>query len=946
MDPLSALSIAAAVVQFVDFGSRLLIRTWDRYRRFEENKSKQGPEGAKTTYTEDDELEKISRQISQLDHGVQEAAERLPPGWLSTPAKDQLEKLRDECSNVHREFQDVITRIRHRPLDRFPIAGQITRFALAGIWNSEKIRVMQNRLKELQDLVMSVVLFCLWESSKKTAQWEYQFSSQLDELVGVVRKVEDSTSKICQNLTSRDAIRSVSVLQVAEDVSASLDHKPGMNSLRETYKSRAGATRALLPLIEAGQAISLRQVADNIVQTLEHQDLNISLIGEELTALLWRPDWRMDKFKHERLIGQEFAHMNLPKLVEHITADLCFTAFTAREEAITHSFKETYAWIFSRQPKESNGELLWPSFPEWLEGGCESPYWITGKPGSGKSTIMKFIVENNLTASGLKRWSEPLPLLTLSYYAWNSGYSMQKSWEGLKRTLIFQALKLNPKLISSITPRRWTLAYALRGTRSFPRWETWEVEESFNFLLQECGKSVKIALFIDGLDEFDIPPLKVVELIHGLQTTGAGSSIKLCVASRPWTEFDDAFYDGPTLQMHLLTQDDMTTFVTHQFDKSRGFQEMKHIYPNEASSLAGEIVSKAQGVFLWVSLVVRSLLRSLSEGTRMSDIRKTLEQLPSDISSLYDAVWHGISEKNRYEASWMMQFTMAAHGPMPWFTMWLADESKTARVDIDLLPNDIKYHAKISLKRRLATRTRGILEIAGQNVDFSHRTARDWAAQQQVWENICSVGQNTVDPYLMLTEAETLVLSEPGKALNYSHDNLWEAIYKVLWYATRVIDSAENTPRLIDILDFFDQRVLMTWHQAQPPWPKEWKLASGQHWSERQNRTQAGRRNTFLGIVAQFGILPYVREKVLSDKTALRQKSSKECVGLLENAQNGFRHFMAGDFRPPVELPELLVDDDVVEFLYDQGVTRKISKAIKGPLVSRLSSILKRNSKV
>ena len=47
---------------------------------------------------------------------------------------------------------------------------------------------------------------------------------------------------------------------------------------------------------------------------------------------------------------------------------------------------------------------------------------------------------------------------------------------------------------------------------------------------------------MDGLDEFQGKPEKILSLLHGILSL---PSVKLCVASRPWTEFKDAFHHQP-----------------------------------------------------------------------------------------------------------------------------------------------------------------------------------------------------------------------------------------------------------------------------------------------------------------------------------------------------------------------------------------------------------------
>ena len=59
---------------------------------------------------------------------------------------------------------------------------------------------------------------------------------------------------------------------------------------------------------------------------------------------------------------------------------------------------------------------------------------------------------------------------------------------------------------------------------------------------------------IDGLDEFDGNPKDLVDLILGIAKY---SHVKVCVASRPWLVFSDAFEDRPSLRLEHLTRNDV-----------------------------------------------------------------------------------------------------------------------------------------------------------------------------------------------------------------------------------------------------------------------------------------------------------------------------------------------------------------------------------------------------
>jgi hypothetical protein len=67
----------------------------------------------------------------------------------------------------------------------------------------------------------------------------------------------------------------------------------------------------------------------------------------------------------------------------------------------------------------------------------------------------------------------------------------------------------------------------------------------------------------------------VLELIHHIS---AREGIKVYVASRQWTEFNNAFYENLMLRMQGLATADMAHLVEFKFERNRGFLELKKIF--------------------------------------------------------------------------------------------------------------------------------------------------------------------------------------------------------------------------------------------------------------------------------------------------------------------------------------------------------------------------------
>jgi hypothetical protein len=689
-------------------------------------------------------------------------------------------------------------------------------------------------------------------------------------------------------------------------------------------------TEVISSLIKARQSISLQRVGQKITEALtSSSSADAKNIRSELVRLLWDKRWTLDNsmamFETDRVHGKP----DLTDVGKDISHGLYFESMYDREDAVANNFDTTYEWIFQHEPKKSDGKDLWYSFPVWLAEESKSPYWITGKPGSGKSTIMKLIAHPDRLRTFLQPWAKSSPILITNYYAWNSGLNMQKAWEGLKKTVLHQVLNQRPSAAPIIARRRWALFQTLRGMADFPDWEEWEINESFQALMNECGKSMAMVLFVDGLDEFEIPPATVVSHIRSM-ANDAAHGIKICIASRPWTEFEDAFNDGPMLQMHLLTEDDMMTFVTKSFQENRGYIELKSVYPCQVAKLTDDVVQKADGVFLWVSFVVMELIDLFTAGDSMAQLQETLEKLPTNLSSLFDAIWARIPHRHLPDACAMIRLAKGAYGPLPWLLMWLADESRSTKLDTSAMSSEAKYHAKRGLKRRLATRTRGILELSGaaqEVVNFAHRTTRDWAKQAHIWEELCASCASNFEPHLVLLQGETMLMFDSDTTSDYAPSHFWLAIMRALWYASQCSahSSQDNLETLIQTLDTFDRAASEAIWRTQGTWPTVYRLQSPEmHWSSVQDvfDHRRGLPNTFLGLVAQFSILPYLQKRLITRRSFLQQWNPKNGIGLLENAIFGYKYYMAENFNPPNGLPTIDRNQRLatIQFLLDRGL--------------------------
>jgi hypothetical protein len=230
----------------------------------------------------------------------------------------------------------------------------------------------------------------------------------------------------------------------------------------------------------------------------------------------------------------------------------------------------------------------------------------------------------------LNLWAGDDRLIVADFYFWKSGAEIQRSQEGLFRSLLWQVLNQNMSLASTLFAELY-LPHA--EWDEFPTFH--QLRRAFGRLTSDSLTSTRIAIVIDGLDEFDAQRFTMTELGEMFITATKVGNIKALLSSRPLTAFTDCFASQPQLELQQLTHDDITTYV---FDSLSVHPQMVYLtatYEDQTKALVEEIVSSASGVFLWVKLVVKSLLDGLQNGDQIEDLQIRLRSLPRDLEALF-----------------------------------------------------------------------------------------------------------------------------------------------------------------------------------------------------------------------------------------------------------------------------------------------------------------------
>lgn len=115
-----------------------------------------------------------------------------------------------------------------------------------------------------------------------------------------------------------------------------------------------------------------------------------------------------------------------------------------RLEQINQQLGDTFNWAYD---DTSVG------LSNWLQKGT-GVFWINGKPASGKSTLMKYLHQDPRTHELLRTggWQSRARLTTANFFFHHRGTNMQKSFEGLLRSLVSQILEQESTLFPLLYP--------------------------------------------------------------------------------------------------------------------------------------------------------------------------------------------------------------------------------------------------------------------------------------------------------------------------------------------------------------------------------------------------------------------------------------------------------------------------------------------------------------
>ncbi|KAI0904421.1 hypothetical protein F4823DRAFT_614930 [Ustulina deusta] len=739
MDPLSALSLAGTVVQFVQFAASLINGT---------------------------------RRIYVTGHSIE------------TETLDGLYRLLSDFSS------DLGARCSGHPQ---PYLGELQRLANR---RAAALGSLATRCKQDCDRLLEIVNR-LRTSSVTGPRWWASFVVALKE-VAKAKEVKEIQERIegyqGQMILHLCAISNQAVDEVALQV----------YELCSMAKKAQVQRREQLGSLEN----ELRQLRAQIAN-LSKQTGKTSLSKDEIEMLTTRVSTLS-------LTGKTYAKEY------SVLADLDYDRRRARHAKIHHAHQSTFNWVFDDASQRSNAgkEIL-----AWLERG-NGTFWVSGKPGAGKSTFMKFVADHPNTGEALRRWAFPDHAILACHYFDLGGTPIQRSLEGLLRSLLYHILCQAPGFISTVLPGRWC-EVAQDQSNSFKIKKSWtlaELQDGMSKITEEATRTlkVKICFFIDGLDEFGGDHAEICRILKDLCKS---SKIKILFSSRPWNVFEENFgSQEEKLYIHNLTKQDIRNYVESQLHGHPRWNLMVS-EAESAGLLVTEVTERAHGVFLWVYLAARLLQEGMTNYDTIDELRQRLDAIPDNLESFFQHIIDSVDSFYREKMANCLLMAVVADGPLP-FSVYVFHEQEY---------NKITYATRESVEswdetqwealrkpfyRRLNSRCKGLLEINGTHVEFLHRTVSDFLRTRDMWEFLCHTAKVEFDPCFSIFQGYAALIKHSQfirkPAANPEPHQLERRLVRILNEALPYSRRAQpqNGKHIEDILDDLEWSVETIFQQA------------------------------------------------------------------------------------------------------------------------------------
>ena len=401
--------------------------------------------------------------------------------------------------------------------------------------------------------------------------------------------------------------------------------------------------------------------------------------------------------------------------IEELVESLRFEQIDSRQLSIRSAHSKTCKWFLKKQ-----------EYLDWLNWDKSKAHlgflWVRGKPGTGKSTLMKFTLGN------FRRYKKG-DFIIISFFFNARGADLEKSTIGMYRSLLLQLLEQIPRLRCVFE----SVGFASWNASSDREWDIEVLKDLFQEAIQSLGPS-SVACFVDALDECN--QQQVRDMVAFFQSIGKRAisndiHFQVLFSSRHYPEI--VITKG--LGMILEGQEGHTQDIDQYIDS-----ELRIGQGTLSTQLRETLREKSSGVFMWVVLVVDILNTEHAKGRPARRLMQKLTEIPGNLHQLFRSILMRDNE-DQDELLSCIQWLLFSRQPLVPEQLYFAILSATDPDGLSIW--DAEETPIDEMEKFIRNASKGLAEVAKTKiprVQFIHESVRDFLLKedglQEIWANL------------------------------------------------------------------------------------------------------------------------------------------------------------------------------------------------------------------
>jgi hypothetical protein len=296
------------------------------------------------------------------------------------------------------------------------------------------------------------------------------------------------------------------------------------------------------------------------------------------------------------------------------------------EEIKSGLLKDSYCWVLNNA-----------DFQQWRDDEQSRLLWIKGGPGKGKTMLLCGIIDELQKSTAMTAMTTMTAVLP--YFFCQATDSRINNATAVLRGLLYLLINQQPSLVLHIRKKHDHAGKAL-----FEDANAWvALSEIFTNILQDPSMN-STYLIVDALDECvtDLP--KLLEFI--MQKSAVSSRVKWLVTSRNDAHIEQRLrldHSGTRLSLELKENAAQVScavdaYINHCLSE---LTEIQHDISLQ-DAVREKIQQKANGTFLWVSLVIKEL-----KDVMVWEVLQILEEAPIELKGVYRRMIKQIEQSKR-----------------------------------------------------------------------------------------------------------------------------------------------------------------------------------------------------------------------------------------------------------------------------------------------------------